>query len=260
MKGTTPLPVSIFPVGFGVIAQKLRHCVAVLQHRSGNLQIQFASDCNGVLDLLFRGGRRIRFQHRRDGIDNRGRQVESHSILDCRPVRSVHQSDQHILDMRLKRQRQLHLVVAVDENKRHARPLFFYSGVLVGFDRRPQLVCRGSGLSADTSTDKLQAGERRRDDYDLYVIDSLWPWPKPCHMARPRKKDQLRDRLAVNVRTHRLERNWTQEDLGAKAGISQRYISNVESGKTAATVDTVQKLADALGVDGEHLLKASPRQ
>lgn len=79
-------------------------------------------------------------------------------------------------------------------------------------------------------------------------------------MARPRKKDQLRDRLAVNVRTHRLERNWTQEDLGAKAGISQRYISNVESGKTAATVDTVQKLADALGVDGEHLLKASPRQ
>jgi transcriptional regulator with XRE-family HTH domain len=79
-------------------------------------------------------------------------------------------------------------------------------------------------------------------------------------MARPRKKNQLRDRLAVNVRAHRIARQWTQEGLGLKAGVSQRYISNVESAKVAATVDTVQKLADALGIDGELLLRRSSAQ
>jgi transcriptional regulator with XRE-family HTH domain len=73
-------------------------------------------------------------------------------------------------------------------------------------------------------------------------------------MARPRKKNQLRDRLAVNVRAHRIERQWSQEDLEHRSGVSQRYISNVESAKVAATVDTIQKLADAFDVDGGLLL------
>ena len=77
-------------------------------------------------------------------------------------------------------------------------------------------------------------------------------------MARPRKKTLLRDRLAVNVRTHRIARQWTQEDLEHQSGVSQRYISRIESAKVAATVDTVQKLAEALGVDGVHLLNEAP--
>lgn len=77
-------------------------------------------------------------------------------------------------------------------------------------------------------------------------------------MAKARKIS-LRNRVAANVRTERLARKWTQEDLAGRSGVSQRYLSAIESAKVAATVDTVEKLGDALGIDGEALLR-SPTQ
>jgi transcriptional regulator with XRE-family HTH domain len=73
-------------------------------------------------------------------------------------------------------------------------------------------------------------------------------------MVRPRKIS-LRERLAMNVRNERLARRWTQEDLEHRSGVSQRYISSVESAKSATSVDTIEKLADAFGIDGEWLLR-----
>ena len=76
-------------------------------------------------------------------------------------------------------------------------------------------------------------------------------------MVRPRKIT-LRERLAVNVRNERLARRWTQEDLGHRSGVSQRYISRLESAKSAITVDTIDKLAEAFEVDGALLLRRPP--
>lgn len=73
-------------------------------------------------------------------------------------------------------------------------------------------------------------------------------------MVRPRKIS-LRERLAQNVRKERLARQWTQEDLQLKSGVSQRYISYLESAKGAVTIDTIEKLADAMGIDGQELLR-----
>ncbi|MFC4251560.1 MAG: helix-turn-helix domain-containing protein [Sinimarinibacterium flocculans] len=73
-------------------------------------------------------------------------------------------------------------------------------------------------------------------------------------MVRPRKIS-LRERLAVNVRNERHARQWTQEDLAHRSGVSQRYISRVESAKSAISVDTIEKLAEAFGIDGELLLR-----
>jgi transcriptional regulator with XRE-family HTH domain len=73
-------------------------------------------------------------------------------------------------------------------------------------------------------------------------------------MAKPRKQS-LRERLAINVRNERLARRWTQEELEHKSGVSQRYISCVESAKSSISIDTLEKLADALGLEGDHLLK-----
>lgn len=118
----------------------------------------------------------------------------------------------------------------------------------------PQLACRGFGLSADTSTGISSARERWRTHYDLSVVDSPRPGPKPSRMVRPRKIS-LRERLAVNVRNERLARRWTQEDLEHRSGVSQRYISRLESAKSAISVDTIEKLADAFAIDGELLLR-----
>lgn len=73
-------------------------------------------------------------------------------------------------------------------------------------------------------------------------------------MVRPRKIS-LRERLAINVRNERLGRQLTQEQLGLLSGVSQRYISRLESSKVSASLDTVEKLAAALNVDGHALIQ-----
>lgn len=71
-------------------------------------------------------------------------------------------------------------------------------------------------------------------------------------MAKSRKIS-LRQVLAKNVRNERLLREWSQETLGAKADLSMRCISQVESAKSATSVDSLEKLASAFCID-EHLL------
>jgi transcriptional regulator with XRE-family HTH domain len=70
--------------------------------------------------------------------------------------------------------------------------------------------------------------------------------------ARPKKS--LRQVLAAKVRSERQSRGWSQEELAGRAGLSQVYISNVESAKRAVSIDCVQQLADALGVAPASLL------
>ena len=118
----------------------------------------------------------------------------------------------------------------------------------------PRLACRGSGLTADTSTGKTHTEERRPAHYDASVMDRPRPRAQPLRMSKPRKQS-LRERLAINLRNERLARRWTQEELEHKSGVSQRYISCVESAKSAISIDRIERLADALGVDGQELLK-----
>src|SRR5215211_6809183 len=51
------------------------------------------------------------------------------------------------------------------------------------------------------------------------------------------------------VRQIRKERGWSQERTAAEAGIDRVTLVHIESGKSSPTVDTLQKLADALGVE-----------
>jgi XRE family transcriptional regulator, regulator of sulfur utilization len=56
-------------------------------------------------------------------------------------------------------------------------------------------------------------------------------------------------RLGAVVRRLRRERDWTQEQLGKRAGLAQAHISEIESGVRAhPTAVVVKKLARALGV------------
>ena len=60
--------------------------------------------------------------------------------------------------------------------------------------------------------------------------------------------------LGQRIRRLRQEKGWTQEDLERESGISQVYISRLESGATASVrVDTFSQLAKALGVTMDNL-------
>jgi len=53
----------------------------------------------------------------------------------------------------------------------------------------------------------------------------------------------------------RLSKQMTQGDICRKLGVDRAYISNVESGNKNPTLSTITKLAKALGVSVEDLVK-----
>lgn len=63
-----------------------------------------------------------------------------------------------------------------------------------------------------------------------------------------------RSRFAVNLRAARLARGFSQEELGARAGLHRNYIGSVERIEKNISIDTIERLANALGVDVLDLL------
>lgn len=60
---------------------------------------------------------------------------------------------------------------------------------------------------------------------------------------------EARKRVAVNVQRLRRDRGLSQEELGARARVHQTYLSQVESAKRNPSIDVIERLAEALGVD-----------
>jgi transcriptional regulator with XRE-family HTH domain len=69
------------------------------------------------------------------------------------------------------------------------------------------------------------------------------------------KAVNIRAVLARNVRRLRLARGLTQAALATDAGQHQGFISEVENGKTSPELDTVGKIAAALGVHPRELFE-----
>lgn len=72
-------------------------------------------------------------------------------------------------------------------------------------------------------------------------------------MNGPSKKPTAKERLARNLRDWRVKRGMSQEVLSASAGLSQTFLSQVESGMRNVSVDNVEKLAEVLEVDIQEL-------
>lgn len=66
--------------------------------------------------------------------------------------------------------------------------------------------------------------------------------------------------LGANVRKERIRRNWSQEDLARFCGVSKAMLSQVESGKVNPTIGTLWKIASALDVDLNLLLRGKPQE
>jgi transcriptional regulator with XRE-family HTH domain len=66
--------------------------------------------------------------------------------------------------------------------------------------------------------------------------------------------------MAINVRRERRAKEWTQEELADRAGLSARYLGSIERGAVAASVTVLGRLSQALRVDPCELIRSSPRR
>ena len=67
----------------------------------------------------------------------------------------------------------------------------------------------------------------------------------------------MRKLVGGNFARLRREKGLTQEEVEARSGFSQQYISGLENGSRNPTIITLYELAQALGVDCLDLLKPS---
>ncbi len=73
-------------------------------------------------------------------------------------------------------------------------------------------------------------------------------------MPTPRRP-VLRQTLAANVRKERARRNWSQEELASRSGLSQTYMSQMESAQRAVSVDVIERIAKAFNLDADQLFR-----
>lgn len=62
-------------------------------------------------------------------------------------------------------------------------------------------------------------------------------------------------KLGRNLKRIRTEKGLTQGDIVRALGFSRSFVSNIENGKTNPTLATIAKLAKAIGVSSDELLK-----
>jgi len=62
-------------------------------------------------------------------------------------------------------------------------------------------------------------------------------------------------RLGENLKRIRTEKDISQGDIARELGVDRGFISTIENGKTNPTLATIAKLAQALGVSSDTLLK-----
>jgi predicted transcriptional regulator len=69
----------------------------------------------------------------------------------------------------------------------------------------------------------------------------------------------LRNLLAFNVRARRVALGMSQEALGFAAGLDRTFISQVERSRINVSLDSIDRLAQALDIQAAELLRRPER-
>ena len=75
-----------------------------------------------------------------------------------------------------------------------------------------------------------------------------------CYYNEVNMNDESK-KLGANLKRIRLEKGMSQADLCRELDVDKGYISNIESGKQNPTLATISRVANALGVSVDELLK-----
>ncbi len=62
------------------------------------------------------------------------------------------------------------------------------------------------------------------------------------------------------MRQMREAREWTQEELADRVGLSARYVGEIERHRASPTVNVLGRLAQAFGIEAAELLKRLPKR
>ncbi len=68
-------------------------------------------------------------------------------------------------------------------------------------------------------------------------------------------KKQILVDFGNKVRKERMKLGLSQEDLAERAGVHRTYIGMIERAEKNATLESIEKIAKALGVNKSELLK-----
>jgi len=85
--------------------------------------------------------------------------------------------------------------------------------------------------------------------YHTIELDYIIRYTLVINMSESSKK------LAANMRKIRARKKMSQGDICRTLGVDRAYISTIESGKQNPTLATIEKIAQALGVSVDELLK-----
>lgn len=61
--------------------------------------------------------------------------------------------------------------------------------------------------------------------------------------------------FGLKIRKYRLERNWSQEELGLRSNLDRTYIGGIERGERNISILKLKKLADVLQVSISNLIE-----
>ncbi|MEQ1725888.1 MAG: helix-turn-helix transcriptional regulator [Sphingopyxis sp.] len=65
---------------------------------------------------------------------------------------------------------------------------------------------------------------------------------------------KLREVLATNLKRFRLAAGLSQEELAHRAHLDRTYVSSLERGRYSASIDKIESLSLALGIEASELL------
>ncbi len=66
---------------------------------------------------------------------------------------------------------------------------------------------------------------------------------------------EISSKLGQNLKRIRMKKKMSQGDIARALDVHRAYISGIENGKRNPTLATIQKLANALGISADELLK-----
>ncbi|WP_030352484.1 helix-turn-helix domain-containing protein [Streptomyces scopuliridis] len=80
------------------------------------------------------------------------------------------------------------------------------------------------------------------------------PSPRPTERVLARRRE-----IGDQIRAARLHANLTQEAVALRAGMTLAQYNRIEQGHSSPLLDTLIRIADAIGVPLAHLVREEPR-